>query len=102
MRRSQSSTPSSTSSKLHHGHPQTRVAKANVRMRGRIATRSSAVQENEMKLRARMLATIAVTAAFAPVFLLQAQEVAPAELSDVSLSAGVSSSWETPALPSAP
>jgi hypothetical protein len=71
-------------------------------MRGRIATRSSAVQENEMKLRARMLATIAVTAAFAPVFLLQAQEVAPAELRAVSLNASVPSLWETPALPSAP
>ena len=55
-----------------------------------------------MKLRARMLATIAVTAAFAPVFLLQAQEVAPAELRTVSLNASVPSLWETPALPSAP
>jgi hypothetical protein len=54
-----------------------------------------------MKLRARMLATIAVTAAFAPVFLLQAQEVAPAELRAVSLNASVPSLWETPALSSA-
>jgi hypothetical protein len=55
-----------------------------------------------MKLRARMLATIAVTAALAPAFLLQAQQTAPAELREVSLSASVPSLWETPALPPAP
>jgi len=55
-----------------------------------------------MNVRARVLATIAVTAALAPAFLLQAQQVAPVELREVSLSASVPSLWETPALPSAP
>src|ERR1700722_5207338 len=100
MRRSQSSTPSSTSSKLHRGHPQTRVTKS--QCKNAPSDRDTQFRRNEMKLSARMLATIAVTAAFAPVFLLQAQEAAPAELRNVSLNASVPSPWETPALPSAP
>src|SRR3984957_14212654 len=100
MRRSQSSTPSSTSSKLHRGHPQRRVAKS--QCKNAPSDRDTQFRRNEMKLSARMLATIAVTAAFAPVFLLQAQEAAPAELRNVSLNASVVSPWETPALPSAP
>jgi hypothetical protein len=55
-----------------------------------------------MKLRARMLATIAVAAALAPAFLLQAQQVAAANLREVSLNASVPALWETTALPSAP
>src|ERR1700677_842290 len=55
-----------------------------------------------MKVRARVFAIIAVTAALAPTSLLQAQQVAPAELREVSLSASVPPLWETPALPSAP
>ena len=55
-----------------------------------------------MKLRARMLATIAVAAALAPAFLLQAQQVAAADLREVSLNASVPALWETTAPPSAP
>jgi len=55
-----------------------------------------------MKVRVRVLATIAVSAALAPAFLLQAQQVAPSELRQVSLNASVPALWETPELPSAP
>jgi len=55
-----------------------------------------------MKVRARILATIAFTAAFAPNLLLHAQEVAPAQLTEVTLHTYVTSPWETPGLSSAP
>jgi len=55
-----------------------------------------------MKVRARILATIAVTAALAPAFLLHAQQVVPAQLTEISLHEYVTSPWETPELPPAP
>ena len=55
-----------------------------------------------MKVRARVFATIAVTAALTPAFLLHAQQVAPVQLSEVSLHEYVTSPWETPELPPAP
>jgi len=86
----------------HRSDRHTSFATTATRMSIRFKSATRHQGEIEMKVRARVLAAITATAVLAPAFLLHAQEIAPVELSEVSLNASVLSLWEEPALPSAP